>query len=270
MELFILLQVSSEQDIKKIVVLTTIAFLVTPIFLLFYIILYNRYKRANFKEKERMKLAFEAEMLKSQIEVQEHTMQTIAVELHDNIGQLLGLTSFTLGAVAPHPQSQEQDKIETAKELSLKAITELRQLAKLMQGEQLMTMGLDVAIKTELDWLIRNGKIEVTYKNQFESFILGGAKDIELVLFRVFQESINNVIKHAKASKLEVELTESELYIMLLVRDNGIGFTIEKSKQHPKGLGLKSLEKRTKMLGGTCEVLSELNKGTTVIIKIPK
>jgi two-component system NarL family sensor kinase len=269
LELFILLQVSSEQDVKEIVVLTTIAFLVTPIFLIFYIISYNRYKRANVKEKERMKLAFEAEMLKSHIEVQEHTMQTIAAELHDNIGQLLGLTSFTLGAVATHPQAQEQDKIETAKELSLKATTELRQLAKLMQGEQLLTMGLDVAIKTELDWLIRNGRIAVTYKNTLKSFILGGT-DIELVLFRVFQESINNVIKHAKASKIEVELTESEHDIKLSIADDGIGFSSEKINQHPKGLGLKSFEKRTKMLGGTCEVLSELSKGTTVIIKIPK
>ncbi len=269
MELFILLQESSTEDIKQIIILASVIFLLTPGFLLLYIVTYNRFKRANYKEKERMKLAFEAEILKSQIEVQEHTMQTIASELHDNIGQLLGLTSFTLGSVSQHPMATEQEKIETARELSVKAITELRQLAKLMQGEQLVETGLRAAIEVELDWLIRNGNLKVTHENTYSSFELG-KKEKELVLFRVLQESINNVIKHAKASEVYIGIREEGGYVIITVRDNGVGFNMEEIKRKPKGLGLGSLEKRTNMLQGICHVVSVLGKGTTVNIKMPK
>lgn len=269
MELFILLPVSSEENVKEIIIIASVIFFVTSAFLLLYIITYNRYKRVDFKEKERMKLAFEAEMLKSQIEVQEHTMQTIASELHDNIGQLLGLTSFTLGSVAKHQKASEQEKIETAKALSVKAITELRQLAKLMQGEQLIEMGLLAAIEVELDWLTRNGNLNVTSKIHYHAFELG-RKEKELVLFRVLQESINNVIKHAKATEVHIELIEVDHYVTLTVSDNGIGFNMEDIKRKPAGLGLGSLEKRTKMLQGSCKVISVPTKGTTVSIKMPK
>ncbi len=269
MELFFLLPIPSAQDLKHIAILSTIAFLVAPLFLLLYIFSYNRRKKVHLKEKALMKFTFDAEILKSQIEVQEHIMQTIAAELHDNIGQLLGLTSFTLGSVSIPLQPIEQERVETAKELVIKATKELRQLAKLMQGEQLIVTGLDGAIKAELNWLSRNGTIKVNYTNSLKSKNLIKPEK-ELMLFRIFQEVVNNVIKHANASKLKINLFEKGNEIILTITDNGNGFHVKQIKEDSKGMGLGNLEKRTQMMGGNFEVWSEIGQGTIITIRIPR
>lgn len=128
------------KEIVFLITITTAIFLIAPIFLIVYVSLYNKKKARHQEEKEALKKTFELELLKSQFEVQEHVMETIATNLHDNIGQLLSLTSITLSSIKT--DGLQGEKVNTAGELVLRTIQELRQLSKIMSGQELLRLSL--------------------------------------------------------------------------------------------------------------------------------
>jgi len=258
----------SSSEIITIITIGTLIFLLAPIFLLVYIRQYNLRKIKNAEEKELMQQKFDSEILKTQIEVQEQTMQTIASNLHDNIGQLLSLTNLTLGSINLQENEKAEKKIGTSIELVNKSIKELRELAKLLQGEQLLQQGISYAITQEINWLQKIEAYQIHFENNMaETTLVSPQKD--LVILRLFQEIINNIIKHAKATEITVQLYYAENQLFLSVIENGTGFDYEKVKQNNSGLGLYSIEKRVKMINGVLHLQSTINKGTEIVIQIP-
>src|SRR5476651_399557 len=132
----------ADNEVKQLIIIATLIFLIAPAFILLYIFIYNRRKKKHIEEKAQMKLNFEAEIVKTQLEIQEQTMQTIGADLHDNIGQLLSLTSLTLGSIELNDLTKVREKVNAAIDLTGRSITEMRQLGKLLQGEQLIASGL--------------------------------------------------------------------------------------------------------------------------------
>src|SRR5579872_2318410 len=128
-------------------------------FIIYFLVLYRKKQVLNSIEKERLAIEFKQEILKTQIEVSEQTMQTIGADLHDNIGQLLSLTSLTLNSIELDNTDKAQQKIDAAIELNLKSIKEMRLLGRLLHGEQLLKLGLEEAIRHEISWVEKSGKI---------------------------------------------------------------------------------------------------------------
>src|SRR3569833_610697 len=174
----------ADYEIKKLIIIITLIFLIAPAFLLLYIFIYNRRKKKHMEEKEQMKVIFDTELVQTQMEIREQTMQTIGTDLHDNIGQLLSLVSLTLNSIELENPDKAHQKIEAAIELNLKSIKEMRQLGKLLQGEQLLALGLEEAIRHEINWVEKSGKYVVEYE-------VHGNKpgqenpDKDLILFRI-------------------------------------------------------------------------------------
>ena len=213
----------STTEISTLVILITSIFLLAPGFLLIYINQYNRRKKRHAEEKALMKLTFDSEILKTQYEVQEQTMQTIGADLHDNIGQLLSLTSLTLNSVELGNQDKARQKIDAAIDLTLRSIKEMRLLGKLLQGDQLMALGLPEAIRYEVNWMERSGKFEINYMPIAEMPATSNP-DKDLILFRILQEILNNIIKHSQASRIVIKLDYHENTLQLQISDNGVGF----------------------------------------------
>jgi signal transduction histidine kinase len=259
------MQISSKELILLIAIITFI-FLIAPLFLIIYIFLYNKKKAKHLEEKKTLKKTFELELLKSQIEVQEHILQTIASDLHDNIGQLLSLTSMTLSSIKVDHLREE--KINTAAELTHRAIKELRQLSKKMSGQELIKKNLGHAIAHELDWLKKGLAYEVQFNDNTTNSIPEHA-DKELIMFRLFQEILSNILRHAQASVIKITIDQTKDNLSLLVRDNGKGFILEEKLKASDGLGLSNLQKRTLMMDGNFTINSNPGLGTEVQISIP-
>jgi len=239
-----------------------------PASLLLYIRQYNRRKRGHHREKQLMKLAFETELAKSELEVQEQTMQTVGADLHDNIGQLLSLISLTLNSVNVQDPDKAQQKIEAAIDLTKQSIKEMRLLGKLFQGEQLITLGLEKAIQYQVNWLEKTGQFEVNYTFDGQHPATPDpAKD--LIVFRIVQETVNNSIKHSCASRISIHLSYEEAHLKLKITDNGIGFNAPETQVHGGGMGLHNMQKRSSMIGGKVQIESEAGKGTGIEINIP-
>jgi two-component system NarL family sensor kinase len=258
----------ANNDIKSLIITTTLIFLIAPVFIIAYIFVYNRRKKRHIEEKVLMQLTFEAEIIKTQLEVQEQTMQTIGADLHDNIGQLLSLTSLTLNSIELDNAPKATQKIDAAIDLTVRSIKEMRLLGKLLQGDQLIVMGLSEAISHEINWIEKSGQYKVSYTNDGEMPAVN-SPDKDLILFRILQEILNNIIKHSKATEINIKLDYQDAVLQLQVSDNGIGFNSANLPAEQSGMGLQNIQKRAGIIGGEATVLSSPDEGTTITIFTP-
>jgi two-component system NarL family sensor kinase len=257
------------KDVTALVLVTTLIFSLSLIFIVVYIMSYNKRKRKHAEEKIRMKQLFATEIARAELEVMERTMQTIGTDLHDNIGQLLSLTSFTLNSVSTDDPVRSRQKVDSAIELIKKSIKEMRQLGKLLQGEQLLSYGLRAAVEQEIQWLEKSGQFHVSCEIEG---MFGEDKNHEkdLIVFRILQEVLNNIIKHAQANLIELSLLKKEGWLTLSVRDNGTGFEqVHLGLTATEGIGLRNIERRTRLIDGEMTIKSAPGEGSSIIIQIP-
>lgn len=210
-----------------------------------------------------------AQLLKSQLELQEHTLQHISQEIHDNIGQALTFVKLNINTIDLHKLEETQNKLTESKLLITKAIQDLRNLAKTLNTDFITEAGLAASIKYQLHFLEQTGVYTTSFNEADE---LGNCPpETELILFRVVQELLNNIVKHAEASAIEVCLQTSPLSIRIMVSDNGKGFLPAQLswKKGEKGLGLGNMKKRIDIMQGTFNLVSMPGKGTCVTIEVP-
>ncbi|WP_441902935.1 sensor histidine kinase [Pedobacter psychrotolerans] len=215
-----------------------------------------------------MQQKFEAEILQARIEVQDQTMQTIATELHDNIGQLLSLTTLTLNSVNINDSEKAEKKIGDSLSFINKSIRELRELAKLLHGEQVVENGIGYALDQEVNWLSKTGAYEIEVNNSLVDLI-EKSPDKDLIILRLLQEIINNIIKHANATAITFNAYYEDKTLHLQVKENGIGFNYEQAAAASSGMGLNSIYKRIEMINGKLVLNSSPNHGTNILIEIP-
>jgi len=253
-----------QQEIFHTVGLISLFFILLIIIIVITAIRYHNRKRNHI-----MDLAnFQNVLLQTQMEIREQTMQTIGADLHDNIGQLLSLTSLTLNSIELDNAEKAHQKIEAAIELNLKSIKEMRLLGKLLHGEQLLKLGLEEAIRHEISWVEKSGKYKVDYLVEGERSAEQNA-DKDLILFRITQEILNNIIKHSQAKEIIIKLEYQQPGIRLQVIDDGTGFNIADLTEEQKGMGLKNIQKRAEIVGGNIFIQSQPGEGTCVEIFIP-
>jgi len=255
-------------NLESSIPIITLIFLIAPAFVLLYVLVQNRKKKKHIEEKTQMKVIFDAELIKTQMEIQEQTMQTIGADLHDNIGQLLSLTSLTLNSIELDCTDKARQKIDAAIELNLKSIKEMRLLGRLLHGEQLLKLGLEEAIRSEVTWIEKSGRFVVVYDIDGEKCGDSNA-DKDLILFRITQEILNNIIKHSQANEINIKLGYLDTGIRLQIIDNGTGFNIGDLPEAQKGMGLKNIQKRAEIVGGEVFIQSTPGEGTFIDIFIP-
>ncbi|MDO9156639.1 MAG: ATP-binding protein, partial [Sediminibacterium sp.] len=164
-----------------------------------------------------------------------------------------------------HLSNAESELLEKSLALVNESCNEVRQVSHNMMPNALLLKGLVKAVQEFIGQINqRNVKINLTAEGLSESL----PSHIETVLYRVIQESVNNVIKHAKASKLDISIIQSTDGIDVLIEDNGIGFNIAQTSQN-EGIGLSNIKSRIQYLEGTVEWNTSENNGTLVAIFIP-
>lgn len=250
------------QDLYTIIITTTIVLLIIGVFLVVYILLYKKKEHSLIAKNLQQKQKFEATLLQTQIEIQEQTLKTISQEIHDNIGQVLSLANLNLNLVEtdnPHNST----KIATATNLVNKAIQDLRDISRSLNTDNIQQAGLIAVIKTELE-IIKKSGININFIAEGKEVKL--LPQVELILFRMLQECINNSIKHAKANNINITAYYGIATVEFTIDDDGIGFNEATVK---KGQGLNNLHNRSKFINANIDINSVENKGTTVRIEVP-
>jgi signal transduction histidine kinase len=257
----------------KIIIIVLLCSLIVLGLALTILSLIGKYKRGinkSKKELELIKIDYEKKILQIQLEIQETTFNKISSEIHDNIS--LGLTLSKL-QINNYLEKKDTDssKLVLAVDLISKSLIDLNDISKSLDGNQLLEYGLINAIESEINVLRQTGLYDVEFDILGEPAFLD--HKIELVILRIMQEACNNVIKHARANYIRVELYFEDTVVKLKVVDNGIGFDPEKvaqKKQIRKMAGLKNLYSRAEIVGGKVEIYSKREgSGTAILISIP-
>jgi len=197
---------------------------------------------------------------------QEKERERIARELHDGIGVLLSTASIHFSSVESKTDKETAEMLKKANKLLREAHKEVRQISHNMMPGVLSKFGLREAIEDLFENVEEAGKTEVDLKLSCGEGRL--PQNMEIMIYRVIQEMINNTLKHAKATRISFTVSRTEKEIRMEYGDNGTGFDEEKLP-HGKNLGLSGIRSRVEYLGGTVELKSEKGKGTVYTIFIP-
>ena len=221
------------------------------------------------KEIETIKFDFEKKLLLTELEIQETTFQKISSEIHDNISLGLTLAKLKINNII-EKKELNTDKLVLAVDLISKSLVDLNDISKSMDGNQLLEYGLINAIESEINVIRQTGIYDVDFDILGEPIFLD--QKIELVVLRIIQEACNNIIEHARANNIRVELYFEATHIKLKIVDNGIGFDpskVQEKKQIRKMAGLKNIYSRAEIVGGKVEIFSKPERGTAFLIHIP-
>jgi two-component system, NarL family, sensor kinase len=257
------------QNTNNQVLFTIIAVIIILLFLgvLFLVMLfyYNNKKGQMSKEKQLMRATFDKQLLESKLEIQEQTFDMISQEIHDNVGQILSLAKVQLG-IMEQKQSVDGELMSNVKESISLAMTELRDIAKSLSSERIQKLSLQDSINQEIRRINRSGFIKVS------SEIQGPERNIpdqhKLIAFRIVQEGLQNIIKHAGASDVKVSILYLEDSMFIKIFDNGIGFDPQIELKKKEGLGLQNILQRATLVGGKAEIMSRPGDGTTLQIQM--
>ncbi len=202
------------------------------------------------------------------VEVQESERRYIANELHDEAGQALAALTVHLSMVDQASDQPEVIKAEVAEmERTLNNVQEeLHRLAMSLHPASLDYLGLIAAIRQHIEAFSEKHNLEVAF--EVVDFGHRLPADVESTLYRIVQESLTNVARHAQATKADILLSDRGEKLILVVEDNGIGFDMEKAMEK-KRLGLNSIRERVEMLNGKLVVESLPGKGTTLVVEVP-
>ncbi len=226
----------------------------------------NAWLRMKLMEKELSRQA----LLESLVKAQEEERGRLARELHDGAGQTLTNLLVRLKTLEKKNSSPDtKPALEGMQEIVSKTIEQIRGLAYRLRPAALEEFGLPTAIESLLQEMAENSGLKATCACELENYKL--PEDIEVALYRIAQESVTNILRHASAAEVRVELRPIGDGIQLRIEDNGVGFDPvhlpgNSGKRH---LGLVSMRERAEMLGGTLDVYTAPRKGTTIQAIIP-
>jgi len=249
---------------------TLLAFLLVG-FILAMFFFYQRRRNKQERELIRLKEEYEQEVLRSQLEIQESTMKSIAQELHDNVGQSLSLVKLWMSMAPVNKDHEAFEGIQNSKEVLQKVIQDMADLTKSLHTDRIADIGLSESIHFDLASIRRAGLMQVDFDTKGEEFHFPDQQSI--FIFRMYQEMMNNILKHSKATHVWVSLSYSGNEIFVLrIQDNGVGFDVQQKKASgagSSGLGLKSMQNRAKMIGADLSIQSEPGNGTTISVTVP-
>jgi two-component system NarL family sensor kinase len=259
------------QEIYVVVLLGIALALLLVGFIVTMLFLYQRRQHRQEKELASLKVQYEQEALRSQLEIQEATFKTIAQELHDNIGQVLSVVKLSLSILPLEKNHLAYESVQNSRQMLNKVIFELADLTKSLHTDRIAQIGLPEAIRFDLESLRKTGLIQVDYSVTGDEYPFEDQRAI--FLFRMFQEMLNNILKHSKATHINIAVIYSiDNKFVLKVEDNGVGF--DKGKKltqasSSSGIGLKSMTNRAKLIGAKISIDSSPGKGTSIQVELP-
>nr|WP_294790577.1 sensor histidine kinase [uncultured Mucilaginibacter sp.] len=241
---------------------------ISAVAFLFASLLYSRGKNKQKILLQEHKLEQRAELTRAVIEAEEKERTRIASDLHDGVGQLFSAVKMNLnGLMERVDMPRDEDRFLAEKTLALveESCKEVRYISHQMMPNMLLRSGIASDVKSFIE-KIDSEKLKVKveangFKDKLES-------NVEIVLYRVIQEAVNNVIKHAKASFLDIKLNREATGISATVTDNGVGFNTALIDTFD-GIGLKNIAARVEYLKGTVNYQSAPGAGTSLRVWVP-
>ncbi len=218
-------------------------------------------------EFEKMLKIKELDGIDAIIDAQEHERSTMADDLHDNLGSKIATLRLYIDEIRSNSDSEISEKeqlLEKLKYLADEAYKAVRTIAHNKNSNAFISQGLILATQLIADQISSSNQLSINVINvDVNQFI---SNTLEIQVFRSIQELLTNIIKHANASEVNIQFSEDDGLLFVMVEDNGNGFDLN---SNTKGYGLLNIEKRMDKLSGSINIDTSPGNGTTVILTIP-
>ncbi|HMD01165.1 MAG TPA: histidine kinase, partial [Ferruginibacter sp.] len=242
-------------------------------FLFFIIVLLLLYNRSRLVQKNRRQQEYsrqQNELFNAIVSTQDQERKRIAQDIHDSLGSVLSAAKLKLSSLedSKRPLAPDQlEKYHSTLALLDDAVAELRSISHNIMPATLSKLGLVAALQNLIGKMSGRSAVQVSFTTHGLDERL--EENTEISVYRIILELINNIVKHADAKKVSIQLIKYPKYINLIVEDNGKGFDHNKAMEEKRGIGLGNILSRVEFLKGNIDIDSSLGKGTTVIIDIP-
>jgi signal transduction histidine kinase len=260
---------SPAEIISQTIAISTIFLLIVGAFATRYVFLYQRKRFTHQQEVLELKEAFNQTLLESKLKIQEQTLDHIAKELHANVGQLVSLIQIGLEELSLLTEGKARESTLETQGLARQLFAELKALNASLNTDHIMHIGLAKALNNELTRLGNAKKYQISFVKTGQEYRL--KPEDEIILFRLCQEALNNVVKYAEAENLSIGLHYSPKDFILAIEDDGVGFDVQQALERSdekSSTGLLNMQKRARLINATIDVQSGPGQGTKVIIQI--
>ena len=229
--------------------------------IIIFVVIYRNKQRRNAEKLELLRKENEVQVLNALVEGEEKERSRLARELHDGVGGILSASKMHLSIIEDEEHyGPKATQLKNVSSLLDQAAQEIRTIAHNLFPDILLMHDLDVAISNFCQRM-RNAGLNIDY------YCLGKMPKLnnhfKLIVYRAVQELVNNVMKHAHADHVLVQLSKHDNVMTIVVEDNGVGF----DEKVPKGMGLLNLADKVKNLDGQFSIESAPGKGTTVVLE---
>lgn len=263
----------NSEELKWALLIASLAML-TMAFCMISFVMY--YQKRRFEEEKRIsdiEKTYNRLLLDTALNSEETERRRIAQDLHDDIGTMLSLTKLSLNQLSKmvgNSGNEKEDQImKKSQTLVEETILHVRRITRDLVPTTLERFGLMEAIEEFIHKLEEDNNLAITFQANTDDFPRQGQK-LELTLYRIMQELVNNAIKHASCSKIDIRLEINDQMIGLKVTDNGVGFDPEKIKENNlAGLGLLGIESRLAIVNGTVQYEKPEKGGASAFAQIP-
>ncbi len=243
----------------------TIFLLIIATGIIMLVLVYQKRQVQYLSEKEQLKITFEKEILKTEIEIQEHTLQQIGRELHDNFGHIASLIKINLHTLRLDDPDKAAAKIEDTKDFTRQLIADIKSLSVSLNSDRIAKTGLVKALQTEVERLNKTDLFTASFTQS------GNVTEVEndkaIILYRMAQEVLNNMVKHSDAKCINVNLRIKDNLFILAFSDDGKGFDVEEQLKSG-GSGLTNLQKRAGLINAQLTIQSKPGKGSHIAIQM--
>lgn len=258
-------------DVVLIVAVGTALLLLLGMFITFMTLAYQKKRLLHQKEVSDLVDAYQREILKAQLEMQEQTFLSISQELHDNVGQILSLARLNISTLVSDTTQVAVPKLTTSKDLIDQAIQDIRNLSRRLNSKYVTQQPLSELLKFQLELIRKTGVVDTSFDLTGQELSIAPEK--KLIIFRIAQEAINNIIRHAQADAIAVCINFLSDKIILNISDNGRGFNQNNSAapvmSMAGGTGIANMHSRATMIGAKLNIESTLRAGTIVLLELP-
>ncbi len=214
------------------------------------------------------KTNYERELYKAHLEIQEQTSQEIGREIHDDVGQGLSLAKLGLNTLDLTKTEEAKDSIIEISDILEKALDSLRHISRTLNAEIIIKGGLIKSIEMQVGFIRRGGKFQTSFLVNGENVLFNEKK--EIVLFRIVQQALNNIIRHSEATEIYITLSYLPKLLKLQIEDNGKGFNLEEKFSGTSQVnGIYNMRHRAKLIGAEFDLESKIGSGTRIIVNTP-
>lgn len=258
-----------KEIIWEAVLFGTILLLALGGVLISFVFLYQRKRYRHRQEIENVQATFNREMLNSKAEIQEQTLQHIASEIHDNLNPTLSVINLNLARAIPVAGEPAKEIIIDSKVLVKQLMAEMRALSGNLNVGQISRIGFIKSLEQYVNRLKKTGFYMITFINPDEPVPL--APNRAIILLRICQEALNNIIKHANAKNISITLSKAGNQFSVVITDDGTGFIpgdVNRDPQKEDSTGLYNMRNRAQAIDADFSIKSSIGDGTHVIISL--